>query len=208
MILLFHLQNPNLHPHSPHTQLNATAASDPSRKTSLSPVVQTCHYSEQVQRFGGCLFPSKPSHPLSTFFFHPEFSQGSEILAGFLSYRIYHFKDFFCVYRCFAYKYVCIPYVCLGPLEARRRHQIPRNWTYRWLWNTVHILGLELLEGEQVFLTAEISLQHQYLFLKVMYVCHVSGDIRVSSEAAESRELNHNWLQANCGGGVGTRNQP
>lgn len=39
----------------------------------------------------------------------------------------------------------------LGPLEARKRHQIPRNQTYRWWRSTIHILGTEPLEEQQVF---------------------------------------------------------
>ena len=30
------------------------------------------------------------------------------------------------------------------PLEARREHHIPWNWSYRWLWATKWLLGTEL----------------------------------------------------------------
>lgn len=36
-----------------------------------------------------------------------------------------------------------IPHVCLVPLEARKGHQIPWNWTDQWLWATMGMLRIE-----------------------------------------------------------------
>jgi hypothetical protein len=35
-------------------------------------------------------------------------------------------------------------YVCAVPAEARGRHQISWNWSYRWLQATTWMLGFEL----------------------------------------------------------------
>lgn len=57
--------------------------------------------------------------------------------------------------------YVCVPCVRLVLRQARRRHRIPWNWTYRWsclcllcgYWE----LNLCPLEYQQVLLTLELS---------------------------------------------------
>lgn len=36
-----------------------------------------------------------------------------------------------------------VPLACLVPSEVRRRCQIPWNWSYRWLWTTKWVLGIE-----------------------------------------------------------------
>jgi hypothetical protein len=50
---------------------------------------------------------------------------------------------FYYGYGCFARKYVCAPCVSLVPREARREHWIPWNWSYRQLWATMWVLGVE-----------------------------------------------------------------
>ena len=46
---------------------------------------------------------------------------------------MYYYYYFICVYVCFACMYVCAPHVCLVPTEVRGSHEIPENWSYRWL---------------------------------------------------------------------------
>lgn len=38
--------------------------------------------------------------------------------------------------------YICVPWACLVPEEARRRYQIPCNWSDRQLW-AMWMLGME-----------------------------------------------------------------
>jgi hypothetical protein len=38
-------------------------------------------------------------------------------------------KNLFYVCECFAYIFVCVPLVCLAPVEARRGPQIPWAWS-------------------------------------------------------------------------------
>lgn len=49
---------------------------------------------------------------------------------------------FMFIYFYFVY-YICIytPYICWCPLEARKRHQIPWNWSDIWLWAATWVLG-------------------------------------------------------------------
>lgn len=39
--------------------------------------------------------------------------------------------------------YVCVPCLCLVPVEARRGCQIHWNWSYRSLWAILYVLGTE-----------------------------------------------------------------
>lgn len=48
------------------------------------------------------------------------------------------------MHECFAHMYVSIPPVCLVPLAVRRGPQISKNWSYRWLWLSLWVLGIEL----------------------------------------------------------------
>ena len=45
-----------------------------------------------------------------------------------------------CLFAC-----MCIwaPSTCLVPTEAKRVRKIPWNWSYRWLWATMRVLGTE-----------------------------------------------------------------
>lgn len=47
--------------------------------------------------------------------------------------------DLFYVYVCFGSMYVCILCIYLMSVEDREGHQIPRGWSYRWLWG--HDMG-------------------------------------------------------------------
>lgn len=44
----------------------------------------------------------------------------------------------------FAFMYVCVPLVCLVPVEVRRGHQTFWNWSYRQLWVAMFALGTKL----------------------------------------------------------------
>lgn len=35
--------------------------------------------------------------------------------------------------------YICIPWICLVPVAARKGHPVPWSWRYRWLW----VLGIK-----------------------------------------------------------------
>ena len=39
--------------------------------------------------------------------------------------------------------FVCAPHVCSVPMEVRGGHQIPWNWSYRWFWAAMWVLGIE-----------------------------------------------------------------
>jgi hypothetical protein len=39
--------------------------------------------------------------------------------------------------------YVLALCVCLVPTEVRRQHQIPWNWSHRWWWPIMYVLGTE-----------------------------------------------------------------
>lgn len=41
-----------------------------------------------------------------------------------------HFETLLYVYECVASMYICVPYLCLTPEEAKTRHQIPWNYSY------------------------------------------------------------------------------
>lgn len=45
---------------------------------------------------------------------------------------------FVCIYMC-----IYTPYICWCPLEARKRHQIPWNWSGIWLWAATWVLRTE-----------------------------------------------------------------
>lgn len=47
------------------------------------------------------------------------------------------------MYGCFAYMYICAPLVYLVPTEVRRWYWVLRNWSYRWLWAIMWMLGIE-----------------------------------------------------------------
>lgn len=57
--------------------------------------------------------------------------------------KLNNFKTFisFFVHGCFDFMHVCVPHVCLVPIEARRGYQIPGKWSKRWLWATVWVSG-------------------------------------------------------------------
>ena len=48
---------------------------------------------------------------------------------------IYYLSIYLSIYLSKVYEYslVYVPHVCLVPMEVRRRHQIPWNWSFRWL---------------------------------------------------------------------------
>jgi hypothetical protein len=51
-----------------------------------------------------------------------------------------------------------------GACEFRRRHWIPWNWSCRWLWATMCVLGTEPdpLQEQGVFLTSKPSIHHHH----------------------------------------------
>ena len=63
--------------------------------------------------------------------------------------------------KCMLCTYACAPHAsCLVLPETQKAPGFPLNWSYRWLWITVLVLGLEPspLE-EQVLVTTDPSLQ-------------------------------------------------
>lgn len=38
---------------------------------------------------------------------------------------------------------VYVPYTCLLPVEARKGHNMPWDWDYRWLLATTWVLGIK-----------------------------------------------------------------
>lgn len=66
----------------------------------------------------------------------------------------------FLLYKCFACMYVCLPFVYLVPVEFRRGNNNLWNMSYRQLWATIKVLGIEPGPWqEQPVLTSEPSLQ-------------------------------------------------
>lgn len=47
------------------------------------------------------------------------------------------------VYQCVVCMFVYVPHAGLVPTKTRRGHLIPQNWSYRWLWVTMWVLGSE-----------------------------------------------------------------
>lgn len=47
------------------------------------------------------------------------------------------------VYGYFACMYICAPCVFLGLAEIRREHQMLWNWSCRWVWAAMWVLGIE-----------------------------------------------------------------
>ena len=76
------------------------------------------------------------------------------------------FSEVLFIYRCFAYMSVCVPYVYLVSMEARRGHWIPGTGVTDGCellcgsWD----LNMSLLEVQPVLLTAEPSLLPQIFF--------------------------------------------
>lgn len=71
----------------------------------------------------------------------------------------------FYVYGCFVYMSVSRPHVSSGP-RTRRRCQMPKSLSYRWLWPAMWVLGMNPgpLKEQAVVLTAESLLQpHLYV---------------------------------------------
>lgn len=46
-------------------------------------------------------------------------------------------------YECFVCMYVCVTCSCSMPTEARKEHQIPDIWSYKWLWTTMWVFRIE-----------------------------------------------------------------
>lgn len=65
-------------------------------------------------------------------------------------FYFYRYEHFFCIYP-------CKPHTFPVPLEVRESVE---NWSYRWLWTIMWMLGIELRSSnkQQVLLTAEPSL--------------------------------------------------
>lgn len=85
----------------------------------------------------------------------------------------------FNVYSCFARLYVCAPCAYLPPVEARRRHQVPWNWSYRWQETVVWGLGTKPsqgpLEDQPVHSITKPSLQPLYLMSLSLSSCWGDG---------------------------------
>ena len=73
----------------------------------------------------------------------------------------------FYIRKCFACLHtLCMPALCR---EARRGAWMPWNWSSRWLWATMWVLGIEPESpGRAIMLeTTEPSFQHPWISLKV-----------------------------------------
>lgn len=92
----------------------------------------------------------------SVFLYSPCWPQicGSPFSAGIIGIDPPHltiepvFKKFslitlFYVYRHFIGMYMYVPCTCLVPMETKGGHQMPWNWSYRWLWATSSVLGIK-----------------------------------------------------------------
>lgn len=57
------------------------------------------------------------------------------------------------IYSCFVCMYVFAPCVWLVPRKAKRRHQTPWYWSYRWLQDVPWVLGNEPRSSGRVAIT-------------------------------------------------------
>ena len=60
----------------------------------------------------------------------------------------FFFAIVFYVYACM-YEYVSC--ACLVPLGTKKVYQIPLDWSYRWLWHTMWVLGMSSIEEASAF---------------------------------------------------------
>lgn len=79
-------------------------------------------YNCEVNAFNGWANPPEP--PISLYI-------------NFLNFLLFY------MYRCLGYMYNYVPLICLEPVEARRGHHMPCNWSYGLLWDTLWVLGTE-----------------------------------------------------------------
>jgi hypothetical protein len=81
------------------------------------------------------------------------------------------FEKLFYVLGCFAWMHAC---ACLGPTEARGRYWIPWNWSYRWSWASIWVLGTKSGSSGR----AAIAPRHRAVFQHpaIFFSCiHVSS---------------------------------
>jgi hypothetical protein len=79
------------------------------------------------------------------------------------------FKDLFFICMC-----VSLPglgWTCVCIAHRARRHQVPWNWTYRWLWTSMWVLGSEPPSSAKAAsaLTSEPSLQRSVLIYNINF---------------------------------------
>lgn len=77
-------------------------------------------------------------------------------MPGFGAYfKILNFNVCTCLPACMSVHHLCV----WDPLETRRGHQIFWNWSYRYLWATLWVLGVEpgSLEERPVLLITKLS---------------------------------------------------
>lgn len=86
-----------------------------------------------------------------------------------------HFKDMSVLPVCMT----MASYLCLVPKEVRRRHQIPWNWSYRWLSAAIWVQGIELHILSRPGLLYLLSL-FSLFFLFLFYFIYLVFQDRVS----------------------------
>lgn len=92
---------------------------------------------------------------------------------------LFIFMCFFYVYECFSV-ILCmsVNHMYAAPTETRRGYQILRNWSYRWLWDPIWVLGSNAgpVQEQQVLLITEPSLWPLVLCLLLkIEACHSEG---------------------------------
>ena len=85
-------------------------------------------------------------------------------LQGWVLHLLFFKIILFCVHECFTCTYVCASHVYLVLEEVRRGHQSP--WSYKWLWATVWMLGME----SRSFVRASKPLNHWAISLVPIFV--------------------------------------
>lgn len=72
-----------------------------------------------------------------------------------------HFLVCMSVFDCM---YVCIPWACLVPCEAREGQRISWDWSYRWLWATTWFLEIKLKLSKRAPSAPKPEAYTQFLF--------------------------------------------
>jgi hypothetical protein len=94
-----------------------------------------------------CIFPSYcPPPPL--LYLLDTVVTGDGLLAFFDANTVYFdllsfSLGLFSMSECFVYMYVCTPYICLVLVGATGGSWLSLNWSYRWLWTILWVLGTE-----------------------------------------------------------------
>jgi hypothetical protein len=108
------------------------------------------------------------------------------------------FNSYFTLcYTCSICIYVCAHFVCLAPIEVRRRHGISWNCSCGWLLAAMWVLKLNLhpFQEQPVLLTAEPSLQPLFLFYRLSQL----RDFLESQMRLRCLTLNRFGIVKDCG---------